>query len=72
MENVHVCNIGISGIHGKELPGQSSFHQKYRRSRNGTDVRHILEIENRTIRRDLRSEYYLMGRFFMEVFIFGW
>ena len=26
MVNVHVCNIGISSIHGKDLPGQSSFH----------------------------------------------
>ena len=57
MENDHICNIGITGIHGKELPGQSSFHQKYRRSHNETDVRHILEFENRTIRRDPRSEY---------------
>ena len=32
MENVHVCNIGISSIHGKELPGQLPFHREYRRS----------------------------------------
>ena len=57
MGNDHICNIGINGIHEKELPGQSSFHQNYRRSHNKTDVRHILEIENRTIRRDPRSEY---------------
>ena len=32
MGNVHVCNIGTSTIHGKELPGQSSFHHKNERS----------------------------------------
>ena len=29
MENVHVCNVGISSIHWKEIPGQLSFHHKY-------------------------------------------
>ena len=32
MEIVHVCNIGISSIHGNELLGQSSFHHEYKRS----------------------------------------
>ena len=44
MGNVHVCNIGISSIHGKELPGQSSFHHKYERSHIETNVRHIYKI----------------------------
>ena len=26
MANVHVCTIGFSSIHGKELPRQSDFH----------------------------------------------
>ena len=41
MGNVHVCHIGISGIHGKELVGQLSFHQDYKRSHNETNVRQI-------------------------------
>ena len=42
MGNVHVCNIGISSIHGKELLAKCTFHQKYRkRSHNETDVRHL-------------------------------
>ena len=32
MENVHVCDIEISVIHGKALLRQSAFHQKYKRS----------------------------------------
>ena len=32
MGNVHVCNIGISSIHEKELPEQLSFHREYKRS----------------------------------------
>ena len=44
MENVHVCNIGISTIHGKELLGQLAFHQEYRRPHNETNVRHICKI----------------------------
>ena len=44
MWNVHVCNIGISSIHGKELPGQLSFHHKYERSHLKTNVRHICKI----------------------------
>ena len=30
MVNGHVCNIGISGIHGKELLRQLSFHHEYK------------------------------------------
>ena len=41
MVSVHVCNIIISCIHGKELLRQITFHQKYKRSHNETDVRHI-------------------------------
>ena len=40
-------------IHGEELLRQLAFNQKYRRSHKETDVRHIWEIGNRTIRRDL-------------------
>ena len=32
--NVHVVNIGIICIHGKELLGQLAFHQEYKRSHN--------------------------------------
>ena len=32
MRNVHVCNIGISSIHGKELLGHLSFHHEDERS----------------------------------------
>ena len=48
MENVHVCNIGISVVHGEELLRQSAFHQEYKRSHNETNVRHICEIGIRT------------------------
>ena len=42
--NVHVCNIGISSIHGKELPEHLSFHREYRRPHTETNVRHICKI----------------------------
>ena len=32
MGNVHVCNIGISSVYGKELLRQLAFHQEYKRS----------------------------------------
>ena len=41
MVNVHVCNIGISVIHGKQLAGQLPFHREYKRSHIETHVRHI-------------------------------
>ena len=41
MVNVHVCNIGISSIHVKQLPVKLAFHQEYERSHNETNVRHI-------------------------------
>ena len=44
MGNVHVCNNGISSIHGKELPEQMSFHGEYKRPRTETSVRHIYKI----------------------------
>ena len=44
MENVYVCNIGISIIHGKELLRQPAFHQEYKRSHNETNVRRICKI----------------------------
>ena len=37
MVNVHVFNIGIICIHGKELLRQLAFH--YKRSHNETNVR---------------------------------
>ena len=48
MKNVHVCNIGISYIHVKELLRQLAFYQEYRRSHSETDVRYICEIGVRT------------------------
>ena len=42
--NVHDCNIGISSIHGKELPEQLSIHRKHNRSHTKTNVRHIFKI----------------------------
>ena len=42
MGNVHVCNIGISSIHGKELLGQLSFHHEYKRPH--IEIRHICNI----------------------------
>ena len=44
MGNVHVCNIGISSIHGKELPEQLSIHREHNRSHTQTNVRHIYKI----------------------------
>ena len=57
MGNVYVFYIASICIHGEELLWHFAFHQKYRRSHNGTDVRHIWKFENRTIRRDLWNEY---------------
>ena len=39
--NVYVFNIASICIHGEELLRQLAFHQKYSRSHNETDVRHI-------------------------------
>ena len=44
LENVHVCNNGISSIQGKELPEQLSIHCEHDRSHTQTNVRHIYEI----------------------------
>ena len=44
MENVHVFNIGIICIHGKELLRHLAFHQEYKRCHTETNVRHIFEI----------------------------
>ena len=38
MRNVHVFNIGIVCIHGKELLRQSAFHQEYKRFHNEANV----------------------------------
>ena len=61
MVNVHVCNIGISVIHGQESLRQMAFHQEHKRSHNETNVRHICEIGVRT-RWDLWSENNWLGR----------
>ena len=37
--NVHVFNIGIICIHGREFPEQLAFHQEFKRSHNETNVR---------------------------------
>ena len=71
MGNVYVFYIASICIHGEELLRHFAFHQKYRRSHNETDVRHIWKIDNRTIRRDLWNKCNELGRLFMEVFIFG-
>ena len=57
MANVYVFNIASLCIHGEELLRQFTFRQKYRRSHNETDVRHIWKVHIRTIRRDLWSEH---------------
>ena len=46
--NVHVYNIGISSIFGKEFPRQSEFHCEYCRSHTEANVRHICKISGRT------------------------
>ena len=48
MGNVHVFNIGVVCIHGKELLRHLAIHQEYKRSHNETNVRHIREIGVRT------------------------
>ena len=53
MVDVHVCNNGISSIHGEEFLRQLAFHQEHKRSHNETYDRHLWEIDIRTIRRDL-------------------
>ena len=73
MVNVSVFNIGSICMHGKELLRNFTVHQKYRRSHNETDVRHIWEIDIRTITWDLCSDSNKPGKFFMETIIFdGW
>ena len=42
--NVYGCDDGISGIHGKELSKQLSFHCEHDRSHTQTNVRHINKI----------------------------
>ena len=43
MTNVHVFDIASICIYGKELLRQLAFHQKYRRSHDERDLRHISE-----------------------------
>ena len=65
MGNVHVCNIGISGIHGEELLRQMAFHQEYKRPHNETKC--STHLQNWCLN-NMRS----MGKLFMEVFVFDW
>ena len=44
MVNVHVCNIGISSIHAKQLLGQLSFHHEYKRRHIHTNSFDICKI----------------------------
>ena len=45
MGNVYVFDITSISVHGKELPGNFTFHQKYRkRSHNETDAEQSDEI----------------------------
>ena len=46
MEKVHVCNIGISSIHGKELPGQLSIHCEHDRSHT---LKQMFDISTRLV-----------------------
>ena len=69
--NVHVCDIGISDIHGKELLRQLAFHQEHKRSHNESNDRHICEIGVWT-RWDLWSEDNCLGKFFMEALVCDW
>ena len=69
--NVYVFNIGSICIHGNELLGKFTVHQKYReQSHFGTDVWHIWKVDSRTIRWDFWSDSNQLGRFFMETIIF--
>ena len=43
--DVFGCNDGISGIHGKDLSKQLSFHCEHDSSHTQTNVRHIYEID---------------------------
>ena len=73
MENVCVFNIGSIHIQGKESLRKFTIHQKYReQSHDETDVWHVWKVDSRTIRWDFWSESNLLGRFFMEVFVFDW
>ena len=45
MVKVHVCNSGISSIHGKESPGQLSFHCKHK----DLTVKQMFDISTRLV-----------------------
>ena len=66
--NVHVCNNGISSIHGKELLEQLSFHPEYKRPHIGTNVRHICKIGVWT-RWDLWIGNNWLGKSFTEIYL---
>ena len=71
VEKVSVFNIATICVDGEELLRQA-FHQKYRRSHNETDVRHIWQIGTRPIRWDLWTENNKFGKLFREIFVFDW
>ena len=55
----------------KSIYRQSACHQKYRRSHNKTDVRHIWKVYSWTNRWALWSENHWLGKSFMEILVFG-
>ena len=64
--NVHVCNIGISSIHGKGLLGKLSFYHEYKRPHIETNVRKICMMSVWT-RWDLWSGNNWLGKSIMEM-----
>ena len=71
MENVHVCNNGISSIHGKGLPEQLSFNRECKRSHIKTNVRHIYKIGVWT-RWDIWIGDTWLGKSFIKILVFDW
>ena len=71
LENVHGCNDGVSGIHGKELPEQLSIHCEHNRSHTQTNVRHFYKIGVWT-RWVLRIGNNWLGESFMEIPVIAW
>ena len=83
MENVHVFNIGIICIHGKELLRQLSIHREHNRSHTQTSRIQQISQWNKCstylrkwcpnkMRSMLWSENNWFGKLFMKVFLFDW
>ena len=68
--NVHDCNNGISGIHGKELPEQMSIHRKYNRSH----TQKMFDISTRLVSE--QDEIWIgnnwLGKSFIEIPVIDW